>query len=208
MSMQILSQPVARLKNAAATREAILEAARQRFLLESYDNVGLRDIAGDAGVDVALVSRYFGGKEKLFEEVLGKCEVDLVPAEIRAADLPVFLTRLFMDQDQAERRQHIEQLLIVLRSASSPSAGRIVRDTLGKDLLGPLAERLTGDDAETRANLAMGVLMGATIIRTIMSAGPMCNDKCTVIEERLVRLFQAALSPRRTVPVATRASLL
>ena len=196
MSMQALCPPVARLKNAAATREAILEAARQRFLLESYDNVGLRDIAGDAGVDVALVSRYFGGKEKLFEEVLGECDVDLVPPETGAADLPVFLTRLFMDQDQAERRQHIEQLLIVLRSASSPNAARIVRDALDKDLLTALAARLSGDDTETRANLAMGVLMGATIIRTIMSAGPTCDDKRKLIEERMVRLFEAALSPR------------
>ncbi|HEX8443749.1 MAG TPA: TetR family transcriptional regulator [Allosphingosinicella sp.] len=196
MSMQAHSQPATRLKNAAATRDAILEAARQRFLLESYDNVGLRDIAGDAGVDVALVGRYFGGKEKLFEEVLGKCEVDLVPADIGADELPAFLAKLFMDQDQAERRQHIEQLLIVLRSAGSPSAGQIVRDALRQDILGPLTERLTGDNAETRASLAMGVLMGATVIRTIMSVGPMCNDKCTFIEERLARLFEAALSPR------------
>lgn len=98
-----------------------------------------------------------------------------------------------MDQDQAERRRHIEQLLIVLRSASSPSAGRIVRDVLGKDILGSLTARLSGNDPETRANLAMGVLIGAPIIRTIMSPGPMCNDKCMVIEKRLVRLFDAAL---------------
>jgi AcrR family transcriptional regulator len=194
MPMPAHSPPVARLKNAAATRETILEAARQRFLLESYDNVGLRDIAGDAGVDVALVSRYFGGKEKLFEEVLGKCEVDLVPSEIGADDLPAFLAKLFMDQDQAEQRQHIEQLLIVLRSAGSPGAGQIVRDTLGQDILGPLTARLTGENAETRASLAVGVLMGATVIRTIMSVGPMCNDKCTLTEGRLARLFQAALS--------------
>jgi AcrR family transcriptional regulator len=192
--MQAHSLPAARLKNAAATREVILEAARRRFLLESYDNVGLRDIAGDAGVDVALVSRYFGGKEKLFQEVLGKCEVDLVPAEIGADELPTFLAKLFMDQDQAERRQHIEQLLIVLRSAGSPSAGQIVRDALGQDILEPLTARLTGDNPETRASLAMGVLMGMTVIRTIMSVGPMCNDKCTFIEERLARLFGAALS--------------
>ena len=57
-------------KSAAATREKLLASARQRFLRESYDNVGLRDIAADAGVDVALVGRYFGSKEQLFTEVL------------------------------------------------------------------------------------------------------------------------------------------
>ena len=34
-----------RPKNAAATRQAMLVAARRRVLQESYDNVGLRDIA-------------------------------------------------------------------------------------------------------------------------------------------------------------------
>ena len=196
MPMQAFSPPATRLRNAAATREVILEAARQRFLLESYDNVGLRDIAGDAGVDVALVSRYFGGKEKLFEEVLGKCDVDLVPADIGPDELPAFLAKLFMDQDQAERREHIELLLIILRSAGSPGAGQIVQDALGQDILGPLTERLSGDNAGTRASLALGVLMGATVIRTIMSVGPMCNDKCTFIEERIARLFAAALTER------------
>ena len=55
--------PILRTRNAAATRDSILTAARGRFLADSYEAVGLRDIAGDAGVDVALVGRYFGGKE-------------------------------------------------------------------------------------------------------------------------------------------------
>ena len=59
-----------RARNAAATRHSILVAATRRFLQDSYECVGLRDIAGDVGVDVALVSRYFGSKEELFREVL------------------------------------------------------------------------------------------------------------------------------------------
>ncbi len=184
-----------RVKNAAATRESILAAAREHFLLRSYDNVGLREIAGCAGVDVALVSRYFGSKEKLFEEVLGKCEADLVPLKIDADDLPDFMTSLFMDQDQSEHCQHLERMLIILRSASSPDAGRIVREALGKDILEPLAGRLTGEDSQTRASLAMGVLMGATIMRKIMSVGPMCTNNCTIIEAKLKQLFRAALAP-------------
>lgn len=59
-----------RRKDALTTRAEMLAAARRRFLMESYENVGLRDIARDVGVDVALVSRYFGSKEELFREVL------------------------------------------------------------------------------------------------------------------------------------------
>ena len=52
------------------TKEKILETARQLFWTRGYSNVSVRDITGAAGVDAALVSRYFGGKQGLFEAVL------------------------------------------------------------------------------------------------------------------------------------------
>jgi AcrR family transcriptional regulator len=63
-----------RPRNAAATRAAILEAATGRFAAESYEQVGMRDIARDVGVDPALISRYFGSKEELFRAVLDDCD--------------------------------------------------------------------------------------------------------------------------------------
>ena len=59
-----------RRRDAAATREAILEAATRRFATEGYQRAGAREIAADAGVTAALVNRYFGSKEKLFAEVI------------------------------------------------------------------------------------------------------------------------------------------
>jgi AcrR family transcriptional regulator len=38
----------------------IRDAARARFLAEGYQSVTLREVAADAGVDVALISYYFG----------------------------------------------------------------------------------------------------------------------------------------------------
>ena len=194
MVMQALSQPVVRLKNAAATRDAILAAARQRLLKESYDSVGLRDIAGDAGVDVALIGRYFGSKEKLFEEVIDKGDCLPFPDGIRPAELPSFLTMLFEAHDEAEHRDHAEQLLLILRSASSPVAAGIVRDAMRKDVLEPLAERLQGRAPEARASLAMAVWMGVTVLRSIMALEPLCNEKCDIVSAKLTALYEAALS--------------
>src|SRR5580692_10998851 len=59
-----------RKRDAEATRAAILEAAKAQFAVLGYDCAVLRDIAREAGVDVALVKRYFGGKEALFLEAL------------------------------------------------------------------------------------------------------------------------------------------
>ena len=61
-----------RRRDAAATREAILQAATRRFTTEGYQRAGAREIAADAGVTAALVNRYFGSKEKLFAEVIDR----------------------------------------------------------------------------------------------------------------------------------------
>jgi len=184
-----------RPKNAAATRQAMLVAARRRFLQESYENVGLRDIAGDAGVDVALVSRYFGSKEELFKEVLRGDGGEKFSLDIAAGDLPERLTGLVMDHDSEHDREKIDRLLIILRSASSPKAAEIVRGAFEHDVLGPLAARLQGEEAEERASLAMAILMGSTILRTVMAVEPLCQGNCGMAP-RMTKLFETALSEK------------
>jgi len=181
-----------RPKSAAATKQAMLEAAHGRFLQESYENVGLRDIAGDVGVDVALVSRYFGSKEELFREVLGMGrKEDILPAEMTRAEISAYLARLFVQQG-GDENEHVERRLIMLRSASSPTASAIVRETLRKDVLRPLAEKLGGECAELRASSLMAVWMGMTIMRTVMTVEPLCG-RGDDIEHRIRQLFEAAL---------------
>src|ERR1700748_842361 len=59
-----------RKRDAEATRAAIVDAAKIHFARSGYEGAYLRDIAADAGVDAALINRYFGGKEGLFAIVL------------------------------------------------------------------------------------------------------------------------------------------
>jgi AcrR family transcriptional regulator len=183
-----------RSKNAAATRQAMLVSARSRFLLESYENVGLRDIAADVGVDVALVSRYFGSKEELFKEVLRSGKDDKLPVGVAAADLPDYLACMVLQQDREEDRVHVERLMIILRSASSPKAAEIVREALRKDVLAPFAALLEGAHAEARASLVVAVLMGTTILRTIMAVEPLCENNRATMDRKLRDLFKSALS--------------
>jgi AcrR family transcriptional regulator len=183
-----------RIKNAAATREAMLAAARQRFLQESYENVGLRDIARDVGVDVALVGRYFGSKEELFKEVLrvGKKRDWLDPA-VPPADLPAYLASLVAEKDHGDRRQHAEGLLIMLRSASSPQAAEVVREALREDVLEPIARLLPGADPEMRSSLAMSIFIGTTVLTTIMALEPLSGCNPAAMQRHMQRLFEAAL---------------
>ena len=54
----------------STTREEIAEAARRQFAELGYDRATLRGIAGEAGVDAALVVRFYGSKDALFREVM------------------------------------------------------------------------------------------------------------------------------------------
>ena len=45
----------------------ILDKAEQLFALNGYDGTTVRDIARNAGVNLAMISYYFGSKEKLIE---------------------------------------------------------------------------------------------------------------------------------------------
>src|SRR5271155_5262603 len=76
-----------RRRDADATRAAILEAAKAHFARLGYDRAVLRDIAAEAGADVALIKRYFGGKEALFTEAL---KASIRPDRLREWDRATF----------------------------------------------------------------------------------------------------------------------
>ena len=48
---------------------AIINTAEKLFALNGFDGTSVRDIAQEAGVNVAMISYYFGSKEKLMEAV-------------------------------------------------------------------------------------------------------------------------------------------
>jgi AcrR family transcriptional regulator len=186
-----------RVRNAAATREAILACARSRFLGESYENVGLRDVAGDAGVDVALIGRYFGSKEQLFHEVLRGMRCDWLEPGTSAEQLPAFLAAMVLCNDEAEDREDLDRLLIILRSASSPKASELVQAAFREDVIEPVSRLLSGPDAELRVATAFSILTGLSVMRTFMGVEPLCGCERTKLEQKLVGLLEQALSGDR-----------
>jgi AcrR family transcriptional regulator len=180
-------------RNAAATRERLLDCARKCFVQESYDAVSLREIAGAASVDVALIGRYFGSKEQLFQAALAT-EDNLWEELAGADDLPSYLASMLVTDDSKDA-DHIERLMIMLRSATSPTASVIVQSTFKTEVLEPFANVLTGPYAERRAAMALAVLLGTTIIRTILRVdrGGDCEDD--TFTRKLSGMLRIALSP-------------
>jgi AcrR family transcriptional regulator len=54
----------------SSTEEKIIQAARIVFLKKGYSATRTRDIAEEAGINLALLNYYFRSKEKLFELVM------------------------------------------------------------------------------------------------------------------------------------------
>lgn len=155
---------LARKRDAAGTRAAILAAARQAFSGSGYDSVGVRDIAGKAGVTAALVNRYFGSKKLLFAEAVleAKGIGELLVGDRRTAGAR--LAAMMLDKDPHGKGEG-DPLLAILRSAPDPEAAGVVREWLQKVMVGPIAKWLGGPQAETRASVMVSTLLGFIILR-------------------------------------------
>ncbi|HZV56312.1 MAG TPA: TetR family transcriptional regulator [Sphingobium sp.] len=185
-----------RSRNAAATRQAILDAARRHFARDSYECVGLREIAGDVGVDPALISRYFGGKEELFREVMRDESSGTLFDGVTADELAGHLVTLILDgrRDCENAAAHLDRLLIVLRSATSPKASAIVYEAIDEIILAPIAARIDAPDARLRAGLTLTVLMGSGMVRNVMRLKSISLTEENALRARLTALFETALS--------------
>ena len=180
--------PVPRPRNAEATRAAILNAARERFARESYDDVGMRDIARDVGVDAALVSRYFGSKEELFEVVIESCDNG---GELMTGDRATFGARVAQEVIfQGKSEAKLKGLMILLRSVASAKGMEIVQRGANARFYGPFSEWVGGPDGAVRARLAASFIMGMAISREVTGGFGLTAEECQRMADRMAAMLQ------------------
>lgn len=177
-----------RPRNAEATRAAILNAARERFARESYDDVGMRAVAGDVGVDAALVSRYFGSKEELFTAVLDSCSNGQELMEGDRTDFGRRVAREVIFEPKNEGK--LKGLLIMLRSVGSAKAMELVQRTGRQRFFDPFAAWVGGDDAAVRARLAAATIMGMAVSREITGGFGLTAAECERMARRMGAILQ------------------
>lgn len=88
-------------RRAPKTKESILDAAEALFVARGYHGVSLRDISGEAGVQVALCYYHFGTKDELFSAVIrrrSQANIDAIQSSLQEVlhnpDQPVGLERV------------------------------------------------------------------------------------------------------------------
>ncbi|WP_123027486.1 TetR/AcrR family transcriptional regulator [Mycolicibacterium stellerae] len=181
-----------RPRNAAATREAILNSAIRNFARAGYDGVGVREIAGAAGVTAMLVNRYFGSKEKLFAEAV---EASFAPpvfvaenSDAIARDVATALvTRSAGDTDD------LAPFLIMLRSASNPIAIDIVRDAIERHVGKRLAGQLPQPGRQLRSAVALSVISGMLLMRRVVGARALTGRNTDQLVELLEAVFDTII---------------
>jgi AcrR family transcriptional regulator len=167
-----LGHKIGRRPGESGTRDLILTAARGQFGARGYDRATIRSIADEACVDPALITHFFGGKQRLFDEAVTLpfdpealiASIVDAPIEDRGERLARFVMSLLKDPHYGTA------FTALMRAATSePTAADLFRQRLTSGVFLPLARRLGMDRAEVRAAITatqtIGLVMGRHVIK-------------------------------------------
>jgi AcrR family transcriptional regulator len=151
---------VRRAHDAAASRRALLDAASVLFDERGYERTTVREIGERAGVDAALIARYFGGKEGLYLASLAEA-----PLPAAGGDPQVLAERVLRRTDA--RGMGPVSLAMVSPTLSDAMRDQ-VRDVIAARTVGPVAAVLAErdvPDAQLRAELLAATVVGLSLMR-------------------------------------------
>jgi AcrR family transcriptional regulator len=174
------------------TEATILEAARELFAELGYERATIRGVASRAGVDPALVMQYFGSKEGLFS-ASARWHVDQKRvSRASRGDLPhTVIEDLLRSGDDGGA-------LALLRSCLTHEAAReIVREEVIRHSHAAVARTIGGPDAELRAGVLAGVVLGLTLGRNLMKVPGLADASPEDLERVLLPLLEGLVGPER-----------
>jgi AcrR family transcriptional regulator len=166
-----------------ATRAAILAAAREHFAAGGYQAATIRAIAAAAGIDPALVMRYYGNKEGLFAAA---AEFDLQLPDLSAlprSQVGAALVTHFLDRWEGD-----EALMALLRTAVTNQAARERMQSIFATQVAPQVGKLSGlprNEAAARAGLIASQILGLALCRYVLELPPVAKLSRSEIARRV-----------------------
>jgi len=156
-------------------------------------------VAGDVGVDPALVFRYFGSKSGLFTEAMAGSTEPVVLPDGPVEELPAKLLRQLVFEDWTEYAGE-HPLIAMLRSAGHEDMRDRVRQQMCDSYLGVLSELAEGnDDKELRTELFAAWLLGIGILRTAVGTPTLAKATEDELKPHLAAVARALFG--REVPI-------
>jgi AcrR family transcriptional regulator len=161
-----------RPRRSDATRSAILAAARERFAADGYERATIRSIAADAGIDPAMVMRYYGSKERLFAAA---ADFDLRLPDVTA--MPRTEVGIRIVEHFLNRWEEDETLMALLRATVSNQVAAERMRAIFADQVGPAVAALAAVPAEApvRAGLLATQMLGMALCRYVLKLPPIVS---------------------------------
>jgi len=176
------------------TRAAILNAAQRLFAERGYDGTTVRDIAAAAGIDAALVVRYFGGKDELFAEA---AQVDLALPDLAGIDESVLGETLARHFLKVWAGPHGGGLITLIRSApGNAHAAETARRVFAAQVLPALMRSPVGQQKgfERKAMLVSSQILGFAYARYVLKLPALTEMEDDEVVATLGGALQAILS--------------
>jgi AcrR family transcriptional regulator len=155
-----------RPRNAKASKQALLKAAQDLFGKRGFEATTIREIGDKAGVDTALIARYYGSKADLY--------IAAVVAESQG-DRPLSEFERLEDMAQAlvsRMDRHglgpVTQALI--RSDTSDEIGDAARAHIARRLVAPMIADMTErgvEESQLRSEIVVSALIGINLGRAL-----------------------------------------
>jgi AcrR family transcriptional regulator len=174
--------------------------ARRGFLAHGYRSTTLRAVAAEAGVDVALISYFFGSKKGLFGAVM---QLSVNPADILAAELdgdlhtlPERALRGVLDV-WADPVSGPPLRAMISGASQDPAIATRVAEVLERELIDRVAERIGGPDARRRAGVFCSQMGGLIMVRFVLRLEPIAS----LSNDEIVQAYRPALHAALFAPL-------
>lgn len=174
-------------RDADRTRDAILHAGQQIFAKKGFVETGVRDITDRAGVNQALVSRYFGGKLKLFEAVLEKVLDARAVTELNRKNFGEQVVANFILSTPGR----VNPLPILLGAVADSNARGVALRLLHERIFIPFSIWFGSKEAEARAARFMIISTGFLTYRDQLPLPPFADEVQPELRYWLEAEFQA-----------------
>lgn len=187
-----------RRRDASATRAALLTAARGLFIERGFDRTTVRDIAASAGVNQALLFRYFGSKEALFKEAMTGQSEELLTETSADRVVALALARIFGPDVPPAYDNPIYGLL---RSGAHEQTAVLFKEHLGIAYRKTLASLTDAADAEIRADLVLAWLLGLGLLRQVLDHKPVADADPEHVQTLVLRAVATLLERVDQTPI-------
>ena len=175
-------------------RADVLAAARQLFAQHGYAQTSIRAIAAAAEVNPALVVTYFGGKEALFMEAVGRFEIPRDALEGGVDGMGARIARAYMQRWETMPADDPWPALVRSAFSHEPSY-RLLRSELETQQTAPLRRVLgSAGDGPARTAMVQCLIAGMIVQRYIYALEPARSLSSAAFEAAFGSVLQYAIT--------------